>query len=372
MKLEIAVIDDGVSKETITDLLFNLEYRDGSIRECKSAISCYSHGSICSAIIRKYVPDARVGSIRVLGSDKSGEATALLSAIQWCVERDIKILNLSLGSVEACDIPAMSKVVKEAYNKGCILVAACKNGRNTSYPASLMNVLGVRLDTSLKGFAYSVNPFPNGGVELSASADHEVFLSSDATTYNTQMFNSYASPVITAAVYELLATGKCERSFEDVRGSLYRNAGFGTPKSISHSRITSHFERIPCNNTVPIVAFVGNGAYQLMIDIASRFLRDNYLPLIFTQYADSLSPYCVHINDDTLLNGFCFAMAEFYGADLILACVQEDATSRISHDVIVIDWSLHRKIGNDISNIITYTDRVEQDDVYNRLTSILT
>ncbi len=150
MELCIAVIDDGVSAVTVPDLCFDLEVSESNdLTKSLKTIHPHSHGSICAAIIRKYAPQARIGSIRVLKETGRGSLNALLLALKWCGGHGVKVIHLSAGSVQAVDVLPLRDAINEVNEKGCVVVAACKNGRNVSFPASFDNVIGVKADERL-------------------------------------------------------------------------------------------------------------------------------------------------------------------------------------------------------------------------------
>ena len=154
MKNVIAVIDDGISEITIPNLEFRKKVYRKKIVDDDTVIDDFSHGSICASIIKKYAPNARFGSIRILNKTGRGSIKKLIEAIKWCIKNAVKIIHLSIGTTQACDIPGLYNIVNEATEKGCIFIAACKNYSNVSFPASFRNVIGVRADETLTGMEY--------------------------------------------------------------------------------------------------------------------------------------------------------------------------------------------------------------------------
>lgn len=144
----IAIIDDGVHAPTPNNLIFSLAVDEhGGIAPHTGYTDVLSHGSICAAIVRKYAPDVRIGSIKILDSTtRKGDCANLVTAIYWCIEHHITIIHLSLGTVAAYDYPPLLNAVNAAYQHGIIIVSACKNGSPSSYPASFSNAIGVQCD----------------------------------------------------------------------------------------------------------------------------------------------------------------------------------------------------------------------------------
>lgn len=359
MKLTIAVIDDGISKETISDLEFKLVCKNGILREDSSEISFQSHGSICAAIIKKYAPQAKIGSIRILSEDGRGEPEDLIAALNLCIDLKIKLINLSIGSTQACDIPLMYETVNRVAENGGIIIAACKTLHNISFPASFMNVIGVRAGEALSGSQYIMNREPNGGIEFSANASHDVIVSSATEAFSVSEFNSYAAPVISAVVFNLLFQDKCGDSLSEIRAELINGAG----PDILDSELN-------CNalvENVPVVVFVGNQYRAIIRKVAGKFLDDNYLPLLFSQFTEDCSAECLFLDDLDALKNRCHNMADFYSADLILATIGEDDVNDLEADVVIIDeWK--REIPG---TVFLYSDGKNIDELYNQLIAVL-
>jgi PKD repeat protein len=91
-------------------------------------------------------PEAEVYSLAVFNEIGQASIGNLIDAIQWCIDHDIDIINMSFGS----DIPsaAMKEALRKASDAGILLVAAAGNsGRgdydNVLYPAKYDTVIAV-------------------------------------------------------------------------------------------------------------------------------------------------------------------------------------------------------------------------------------
>jgi len=376
MKFAIAVIDDGLSSETIPNQAFRHVYKNGVIELESDKISSFSHGSFCAAIIRKCAPYAEIGSIRVLDGDGMGKVDALIAALNWCAEQKIKVMNLSIGSVQPCDIPALYEAVNGVVKSGGIIIAACKNGCNVSFPASFPMVIGVRADESMTGKQFAVTPDPNGGIDFSASARHDIVLIPGEEPMAITDFNSYAAPVVTAVVYDILSSAKCGDSLSEIREELYRQGGGKTMAGKDYLETVQCFAGFPIKEKVPVVVFGGGDSKELMQGIAGKFLEDNYLPLLFSRYEENCSSECFsvpmglfHIADIGQFDNQCHAMANFYNADIILAVVCETEMDSPEIDVVITTQELGT--GQMLDTRYLYADGKDLDDLYRRLMVLL-
>jgi subtilisin family serine protease len=96
----------------------------------------FGHGTGVAGVIAQVAPKAQIMPIRILGSDGSGDATALVSAIEWAVNRGARVINLSVGMTERVD--AVAAMVRWAHTKGVFVVISAGNSNDTqvTYPAA--------------------------------------------------------------------------------------------------------------------------------------------------------------------------------------------------------------------------------------------
>jgi hypothetical protein len=228
IQLKVVIIDDGVNEKLYNtgSLWLNLEVsRDLQICQ-REEYSPYepSHGTVCGAIIKKYSPDARLGSIKVLNDIGRGVRDQLVKALYWCGDNNIKLVNLSLGTIDFRDYEEVRKAVNYAAQKGVIIVAACNNGNIFTQPASFSNVIGVKCDVEgkLQEGQYRYNYYSLDGIDITACASH--FLAKyDGSEKTTTPCNSFAAPMITAIVYNILINNP-NMPFHEIKRKLAEGA----------------------------------------------------------------------------------------------------------------------------------------------------
>jgi hypothetical protein len=207
--INVIIVDDGINGEL---------YHTGSL-SCDLEITpelnilerseydryLHSHGTVCAAIIKKYIPDAEIGSIKVLNDNGYAVRDQLIAALLWCADNAVRLVNLSLGTIDFRDYEAVRKAVNYAAQKGVILVSACNNKNRYTYPASFSNVIGVKCDIedNLKEGEYRYNYYPLDGIDITACASH--FIEKyDGSGKTISVCNSFAAPMITAIAYNIL------------------------------------------------------------------------------------------------------------------------------------------------------------------------
>lgn len=222
--MQIAVIDDGINNGYYNagKLLYDFEITpDLHIIERKfNNPYCNNHGTTCAAIIKKYYGKAEFASIKIL-DDSFGVSTAsqLITAINWCVERKIKLINLSLGTTDYRDFDSIKKCVNTAADKGTVIIAAGCNNNIISYPAFLSNVIGVRQNSGLYGKdGYIMFNSPVDGIDCEACGEH-CLIDYRGKERITSPSNSYSAPYITAAAACILENN-CNAGISEVKAFL--------------------------------------------------------------------------------------------------------------------------------------------------------
>lgn len=116
---EIADVGDNVDND-----------RDGATDEM------VGHGTHVAGIVAQVAPGARILPIKALDSDGFGEAFYLARAIYHAVDRDVDVINLSLGSTEESRV--VREAVEAATGRGIVVAAAAGNlgGQMLDFPAA--------------------------------------------------------------------------------------------------------------------------------------------------------------------------------------------------------------------------------------------
>jgi hypothetical protein len=106
------------------------------------------HGSHCSGVIAGadpsfgilgFVPEAEIHVCKLF---PGGQISQLIEALEYCIEHQIDVVNLSLGGTEPSE--ALEAQIQRAKRFGVACIAAAGNSGDTvQYPASSPNVLAV-------------------------------------------------------------------------------------------------------------------------------------------------------------------------------------------------------------------------------------
>lgn len=209
--VKLAIIDDGINEGlyNISPIEENIEITPQLNVRKRIGYNPYlpSHGTICAAIIRKYLPNAPLTSVKILNGKSKCIKEQLVKSIEWCIDNGIGLINLSLGTVDYRDFEFIRSVVNHAYERKVIIVAAYSNDDIITYPASLSNVIGVKCDRNnqLKENEYFYNNLPWDSIEITARGSYTI-KNFNGIEDNISASNSYAAPFITALVHNIMTT----------------------------------------------------------------------------------------------------------------------------------------------------------------------
>jgi len=155
------------------------------------------HGTACAGIIHSIAPDAEIYSVRVLGRDMSGRAIQFAAGLDWAIENDMQVVNLSLSTSLEEYYGLFHDLADQAYFKNVILVSAVNNLPEPSYPSLYSSVISVAAHDGHDPFSYYYNPNPP--VEFGAPGiDVEVAWNNKQRMVCTG--NSFAAPHIAGIV----------------------------------------------------------------------------------------------------------------------------------------------------------------------------
>jgi subtilisin family serine protease len=146
---KVAIIDSGCdnSHPQLTHVTRGHDFTTDEGSDETWTTDVISHGTHCAGVIagasnqgiRGFAPDAEVYALKVF---PGGRFSALIDALDLCIEREIDVVNLSLGSDEASELVAHKLLEAKSKGVACI-VAAGNSAGPVQFPGSLLDVLTV-------------------------------------------------------------------------------------------------------------------------------------------------------------------------------------------------------------------------------------
>jgi subtilisin family serine protease len=153
--VKIAVIDSGVNaghphiSTPVSGVVFDPK-DPGSVEDQ------LGHGTAVTAAIQEKAPDAEYFILKLFGSSLRTTTRRLFQAIEWTIENDIHIVNLSLGSTNLEYRAEWQSLVKRAVASGVVLVSARSATHGPLLPGTLDGVIGVDVDWALQRDRYRI------------------------------------------------------------------------------------------------------------------------------------------------------------------------------------------------------------------------
>lgn len=165
-------------------------------------IDMFGHGTACGDIILSLAPDVELVSIRVLGADLRGKGTAFAAGLEWAIEQDIQVCNLSLSSKSESLYPVFHDLADRAYFASIALISAANNVPAPSYPSLFSSVFSVAAHAEPDPWRIYYNPAPP--VEFGAwGVDVPIAWKDGGSTVATG--NSFAAPHVAGLVALILS-----------------------------------------------------------------------------------------------------------------------------------------------------------------------
>lgn len=227
------------------------------------------HGAVCAGIIANICSDIEFWDLHVTGTTGTTQMTVLLEALEWCVQNKIKLVHMSLGTINYFDIKPLWTQIKRLLDADAIVVAAYHNRNIKTYPAAFPGVFGVRQDRY--GF------LKNGQILFREQEGYNIENSIVANlSWNgiINQANSYAAPVVTGHIATYL-NRKPAAGFSDVMKFLLSIA---MHKS-GYPDILENVIRDKANIEIPIISCVGLDCGE-MIQLKAMFDQNGYYAVV--------------------------------------------------------------------------------------------
>lgn len=157
-KVKVAIIDSGINFTSDIDVCQRKNFipRDYVVeKEMENGLPALyedlsGHGTAVAGIIAAKEngvgitginPNVEIYSARVLTSKGTAPIKRVVKAMEWAIQKEVNIINISFTTKR--NSKELEKVIKKAYNKGILLVAAAGNKGELEYPAAYDEVISV-------------------------------------------------------------------------------------------------------------------------------------------------------------------------------------------------------------------------------------
>lgn len=149
--IKIAIVDSGAanSHEDLRSVSRGFDVLAKRNNPNNWMVDTIAHGSHCAGIIagsednkvgiRGFAPAAEIHACKIF---PGGQISQLIDALEYCVEKQIDVVNLSLGTDQVSEVLEQQLIRLANLGIACV-VAAGNSGGPVQYPASSPNVMAV-------------------------------------------------------------------------------------------------------------------------------------------------------------------------------------------------------------------------------------
>jgi len=192
------IIDNDINESAFYDIIgsrpnFHLSVNNGQIETLCNKSNDLTHGTVCAAIFAEFAPPCEFGFISIMDYNNSMPVKNLLSALEWCIENDAKLICLSIGTENWLDLSVLAPYILGLLQKETIIVSATSNTGKISYPAALSGVIGVRCSNDVFGNQIYHCKGAKDGIDILANLSESKVLS--------RLWEFYAFPEIPYLLY---------------------------------------------------------------------------------------------------------------------------------------------------------------------------
>jgi len=242
--IKIAVMDTGVDLSH-PDLQGNIHKGFNFINPNEPPLDDNGHGTMIIGIISAshnnigitgIAPHADIYPIKVLDRFGEGDIPKVIQGIEWCIENDIQLINMSF-SVKDDDVN-LRKSIKRAVKAGIIIVSSGSNtaGGDVGYPASYNEVISV---SSVDKNDIIGATSPKGKVDYSAPGV-DIISTKVNGGYEMATGTSFAAPHITGIIALMLNKNEDMTSIDVIANLNMLSTHLGDSNIFGEGKVVLH------------------------------------------------------------------------------------------------------------------------------------
>ncbi len=151
--VKVALIDSGVNAQhshvgSVAGGIHFFLNEENEVQTSPEYPDHIGHGTALAGVVRAKAPQAQIYAVKIFTNHLATSFPVLQAALGWVFKQRIKIINLSLGLINAQHRQPLSTLVAQAQEANLILIASSPPDRSDVLPAILPGVIGVAADES--------------------------------------------------------------------------------------------------------------------------------------------------------------------------------------------------------------------------------
>ncbi|MEK6320582.1 MAG: S8 family serine peptidase [Acidobacteriota bacterium] len=174
--VKVAIIDSGVNPAHphVRGVAGGTRIASSEADSPNDYLDYIGHGTAVAGAIREKAPDALLYAVKVFDRALTTNIEAIIKSIDWCIENQIEVINLSLGTVNVEHRDVIERAVARAAENGAVLVAAREMSGQPSLPGCLPSVIGVAADWECPRDSYRVHCADDDPVFVASAYPREI------------------------------------------------------------------------------------------------------------------------------------------------------------------------------------------------------
>ncbi|KXY58789.1 peptidase S8 [Bacillus cereus] len=202
-------MDSGISKNH-PDLVGKIKGEYNAINVDEPIVDNLGHGTAIAGIIAAkdndkgvvgISPESDIFSVKVLSDSGEGDIGSLIRGIEWCINNEMDIVNISFGL--GANNLELRGTIDKAIQKNIIIVAAAGNNyiSKVEYPAKFANVISVgAIDSNLQRASFS----STGKIDFTAPGVN-ILSTNNLGGYERYSGTSFATAYVTGIIAKVIS-----------------------------------------------------------------------------------------------------------------------------------------------------------------------
>jgi subtilisin family serine protease len=147
-RVRIGIIDSGVNvaHPHVGNIVGGVNI--GPSAHDASYVDHLGHGTAIAALIHARAPQAELFAVKIFQNALATNLATVLFAIDWCLDNEMNLINLSLGTTNREHRPAFETATERACATRTLIVSAFEMSGVPALPGSLPGVVGVLADSA--------------------------------------------------------------------------------------------------------------------------------------------------------------------------------------------------------------------------------
>lgn len=145
--IKVAIVDSGI-KDVVNGITIFYDGEKKNKYDDDYDIDLINHGTLVANIYKNFNKNVELYSVKIFHDELTCTIEELIAAIEWCIEKEVNVLNISCGfkenNIEDRELIEKLKIICEKACLNGIIIVASQIFENTLLPAKFDNIISVK------------------------------------------------------------------------------------------------------------------------------------------------------------------------------------------------------------------------------------